>query len=130
MLTNQQALQRLKADIQLRGLSANTLESYLTHVKIFLEQCNRPVEEIDETDIRKFLGRLIVEKKVSPGTVNIYSAAIRFFFAVTLNRTMNYLQIPRVKRPKKLPEILTRDEVSELIAHSANTKHRAPGRSC
>jgi len=38
---------------------------------------------------------------------------------------MNYLQIPRVKVSKKLPEILTRDEVSELIAQASNAKHRA-----
>jgi site-specific recombinase XerD len=125
MITNQQALTRLKADIQLRGLSRSTQRSYLTHVGIFLEDCKRPIEELDETDIRNFLGRLIVEKKLAPGTINIYGASIRFFFAVTLNRTMNYLQIPRVKAPKKLPEILTRDEVAELIACSANLKHKA-----
>lgn len=55
----------------------------------------------------------------------MYSAAIRFFFAVTLNRTMNYLQIPRVKVPKKLPVILSRDEVAELIAHSGSSKQKA-----
>jgi site-specific recombinase XerD len=38
---------------------------------------------------------------------------------------MNYLQIPRLKTPKKLPEILTREEVAELIAHTINIKHRA-----
>jgi len=37
MLTTQQALTRLKADVQLRGLSGSTLSSYQTHVKIFLE---------------------------------------------------------------------------------------------
>jgi site-specific recombinase XerD len=125
MLTTHQVLGRLKADGQLRGLSRNTLESYQTHVKLFLEQCGRPVEELNEMDVRNFLGRLIVEKKLSPGTVNSYSAAIRFFFAVTLNRTMNYLQIPRIKTPKTLPEILTREEVSELISVSTNIKHKA-----
>jgi len=125
MITNQQALQRLKADIQLRGLSKNTFESYLMHVKLFLDHCDRPVDDLDEMDVRGFLGKLIVEKKLAPGTVNVYSAAIRFFFAVTLNRTMNYLQIPRVKRPKTLPEIISRDEVHELISTCSNIKHKA-----
>lgn len=125
MMTNRQALQRLKADIQLRGLSGNTLDSYTTHVGIFLNHCKKPIEKLNEMDVRSFLGHLIVEKKLSPGTVNVYSASIRFFFAVTLNRTMNYLQIPRLKRPKKLPEILTRDEVAELISRTTNAKHKA-----
>jgi len=125
MLTKQQALQRMKADVQLRGLSRHTLESYLTHAKIFLDYCNRPIEELTEIDVRQFLGHLIVEKKLSPGTVNSYSAAIRFFFAVTLNRTMNYLQIPRYKVPKKLPEILTREEVNSLTGCCEIIKHKA-----
>jgi len=125
MITKQQALQRMKADLQLRGFSRHTFDSYLTHARIFLEYCNRPVEELNEIDVRQFLGHLIVEKKLSPSTVNSYSAAIRFFFAVTLNRTMNYLQIPRVKEPKKLPEILTREEVSSLIGCCDNIKHKA-----
>jgi len=75
-------------------------------------------------DVRKYLGHLIVERKLEPSTVNIHSAAIRFFFAVTMNRTMNYLQIPRMKEPKKLPVILARDEVAELISQASNAKHR------
>jgi site-specific recombinase XerD len=125
MLTKQQALQRMKADIQLRGLSKNTYMSYLTHMEIFLDYCDRPIEELTEIDVRQFLGHLIAEKKLTPGTVNTYSASIRFFFAVTLNQTMNYLQIPRIKVPKRLPAILTVEEVSELINHCSNIKHKA-----
>jgi len=125
MLTTQQALQRMKADIQLRGLAKNTLESYLPHAEIFIKFCNKPIEELNEMDVRRFLGHLIVEKKLTPGTVNSYSASIRFFFAVTLNRTMNYLQIPRIKAPKKLPEILTREEISAIISCCDSIKHKA-----
>ena len=125
MLTAQQALQRMKTDIQLRGLSQNTLRTYLSHTEAFLRYCNRPVGELNEMDVRRFLSHLIVEKKLLPGTVNIYSAAIRFFFAVTLNRAMNYLQIPRVKVPKKLPVILSREEVHSITNICANIKHKA-----
>jgi len=114
MKSKEQILLQLEVDIRLRGLSKNTLESYITHVQIFLEYCNRPVEQLNEQDIRKFLLYLLNEKKVSPATVNVYSAAIRFFFAVTLNRTLNYLQIPRQKKRRILPEILSRDEVFSI----------------
>lgn len=125
MDNKEQILSRLREDILLRGLSKNTLESYTINVRIFLEYCNRPVDLLDVDDIRNFLWYLIQEKKSSPGTVNTYSAAIRFLFAVTLNRTLNYLQIPRQKKRKTLPEVLTREEVFSIIEHCQNIKHKA-----
>jgi integrase/recombinase XerD len=125
MDNKEQVLSRLKEDILLRGLSKNTLESYTVHARIFLEYCDRPVEQIDVEDIRSFLWHLLHEKKSSPGTVNSYSGAIRFLFAVTLNRTLNYLQIPRLKKRKTLPEVLTREEVFSIIDHCPNLKHKA-----
>jgi site-specific recombinase XerD len=62
---------------------------------------------------------------VAPATVNTYSAAIRFLFAVTLNRTLNYLQIPRQKAPKVLPALLSRAQVAAVLAQCDNLKHRA-----
>lgn len=125
MLTTKQAITRMKADIQLRGLSKNTLSSYLAHVEIFLNYCEKTAQELDEKDVRRFLGHLINGRKHTPATINNYSAAIRFFFAVTLNRTMNYLQIPRMKTAKTLPEVITKAEVATLINNCRNIKHRA-----
>jgi integrase/recombinase XerD len=68
---------------------------------------------------------LIREKPVAPAPVNTYSAAIRFLFAVTLNRPLNSLQIPRQKTPKVLPAVLSRTEIAEVLAHCAPVKHRA-----
>lgn len=118
-------LLQMRKDILLRGLSKNTLESYTLNARIFLEYCKRPAEKLNEHDIRNFLWHLINEKKASPGTVNSYSAAIRFLFAVTLNRTLNYLQIPRQKKRKTLPEVLTREEVFSIIESCKNIKHKA-----
>jgi len=125
MNSHEQVLSRLREDILLRGLSKNTLDSYTKNARIFLTYCNRPADELGAEDIRSFLQYLIREKKSSPGTVNTYSAAIRFLFAVTLNRTLNYLQIPRQKMRKTLPEVLTREEISAIMAGCDNIKHKA-----
>jgi integrase/recombinase XerD len=125
MKSQEQVLLRMREDVLLRGLSESTLESYLMHARIFLEHCNRPVEQLNEHDIRKFLYYLINDQKAAPQTVNIYNAAIRFLFAVTLNRTLNYLQIPRLKKRRALPDLLTREETSSLIGSCSNIKHRA-----
>jgi integrase/recombinase XerD len=125
MKSKGQVLEQLEVDIRLRGLAENTLESYSTSVRIFLEYCNRPIEQLNEEDIRSFLLHLLQEKKLSPKTMNCYSGALRFFFAVTLNRTLNYLQIPRQKKHRTLPEVLTKAEVFAIIESCKNLKHKA-----
>ncbi len=125
MESKRQVLLRMMEDIILRGLAKNTLDSYMLNARIFLEHCNRPIEQLNEHDIRNYLYHLINEKKVASQTVNTHSAAIRFLFAVTLNRTLNYLQIPRQKKRRTLPELLTRAEVSSIINSSSSLKHRA-----
>ena len=62
-MNKEQVLLRMKEDIQLRGLSENTMMSYILNARIFLEHCNRPVEQLNEHDIRKFLVYLIKRRK-------------------------------------------------------------------
>ena len=112
-------------DIRFRNLSNSTYKNYTRNIRNFFAFCRKPIEELDENDIRNFLHYLIDEKKYAPTTVNQSSAAIRFFFTVSLNRPMNYLQIPLMKVPKTLPDVLTREEVSSLIRACTNTKHQA-----
>lgn len=111
-------------DIKLRGLSESTFRNYTRNVKKFFKFCNRPIEDLDENDVRQFL-RHLIDRKLATKTVNQHGAAIRFFFAVSLNRHMNYMQIPHMKVAKKLPEVLTRNEVCMLIDACDNLKHRA-----
>ena len=124
-MTQKQAIEKMWGDFALRNLSESTYKNYTRNVKSFLSYCNRPLEELDEEDVRNYLRYLIVEKKLAPRTVNQHSSAIRFFFAVSLNRPMNYLQIPMMKIPKDLPDVLTREEVARLIGACTNSKHRA-----
>ena len=124
-MTHQEAIEKMGKDFRLRGLSESTFKNYTRNAKKFLNFCNRPIEELDENDVRRFLEHLIVEKKLKPRSVNQHSSSIRFFFAVGLNRTMNYNQIPMMKIPKVLPEILTREEVSKIIGICENAKHKA-----
>jgi Site-specific recombinase XerD len=125
MLSKEQALTRMETDIRLRGLSENTRKTYLGRTAIFLDYCGRPAEELTAHDIRRFIIYLQTEKHYTAGTINIFSAAIRFFFAVTLCKTINYLQTPRMKEAKKLPETLTLEEIEDIFRNCGNLKHRA-----
>jgi len=121
----QEAIQKMWEDFRLRGLSESTFRNYTRNVKQFLEFCDCPIEELDETDARRFLSHLITERRLAPKTVNQVSSSIRFFFAVGLNRTMNYNQMPMMKIPHTLPDILTREEIGILIDACLNAKHKA-----
>jgi len=123
--SNQQIIKRMSVDMQLRGMSEHTQNVYLRYAGKFLEHCDKPVEELDESDARELLICLMREDRLSIGTINIYNSAIRFLFAVTLNRTLNYLQLPRFKRHKTLPVILSREETQRLIGECRNVKHKA-----
>lgn len=120
-----QSLKRMSVDMQMRGLSEHTQRSYNRHVRTFLEFCGKSAAELGEIDARDFLIHLLQEGKLQAGSINQNNAAIRFFFAVTLNRTLNYLQLPRFKKHKALPEILTREETQRLIGECRNVKHKS-----
>ena len=124
-MTEYEALEKMAEDIQLLNMSENTMRNYTRNVRSFLAFVQRPLEELDEIDVRNYIKHLINERELMPKSVNQCNAAIRFFFAVTLNRTMNYLQMPLMKVPKELPDILSREETQKLLSVSENQKHTA-----
>jgi site-specific recombinase XerD len=123
--TNERYVKRLEIDLQLRGLAPNTQDAYLRNVRVFLGFCGKDPAELDESDVRAYLVRQMGNPALCNASINQHNAAIRFFFAVTLNRTLNYLQMPMFKKPKTLPELLTREEAESLIDERANVKHKA-----
>ena len=117
-------MEKLYQDMQLRGYSEHTQDVYGRAVGKFLNYSGKPVEALDENDVRDYVLNLM-KGELSKGSINTYQAAIRFFFGVTLNRSMNYLQMPRLKEEQTLPEILSREEMARLLEHCGNPKHRA-----
>ncbi len=117
-------LRKLYQDMQLRAYSEHTQEVYGRAVRKFLNFSRKSVEMLDEQDVRNYTLNLMSDS-LSKSSINTYQAAIRFFFGVTLNRNMNYLQMPRLKEDATLPETLSRKEISQLLERCGNTKHRA-----
>ena len=77
-------LRRMDEDLVVRGLPHNTRDSYLPHVRLFFDFCQRPVNQLTTEDIRRFLTFLITEQQAAPATANIYGAALHFLFAANL----------------------------------------------
>jgi site-specific recombinase XerD len=123
-MTQEQILEKMKFDVELRGLSVNTQAEYLTRAKIFQKYFGKPATELGEKDIQDFLHYLYTEKGLVSGSVNGYNSALRFLYGVTLNISLNIRQIPRHRKQRKFPDILTRDEVSSLFNACDNLRDK------
>jgi len=107
---------RMLEDMQLRGLAKNTQQSYMDSVRILAKYYNRRPDQLSEEEIRNFFLYLIREKRVCESTVGIYLHGIKFFFEKTLKRQWPVLNLIRAQKRKKLPVVLSTEEVRKLLS--------------
>jgi site-specific recombinase XerD len=111
-------------DLQIRGYSPNTREAYLRSVRDFARYWNRSPEQLTIEQINQYQHHL-VQRKVSWACFNQAAAALRFFYGVTLNKDWDIARIPYQKTGRRLPQILSEQEVVALFGGVQNIKHRA-----
>ena len=117
--------QRMITDMQIRNLSRNTQESYLLQVSAFARYCSQSPEALGPEDIRDYQVYLINEKKLSPSSLCITVAALRFLYKNTLKKDWALEEIPVPKKPQTLPVVLSPDEVKHFLACVSSPKHHA-----
>jgi site-specific recombinase XerD len=110
---------------QRRNYSETTVTTYVKAVAAFAKYFNRPPDQLGPKEIRTYQVYLINEKKLNAKTVRLHTAALRFFFCKTLRRAYPLEEVPYPKAPRRLPTILTQDEVIRLIDSASNLFHRA-----
>ena len=116
---------RMVRDMELRRFAQATQNSYVWQVQKLVEHYGAiPPVCIDGTMVQDYLHHLITEHQYASSSVDIASAAIRFFFTHTLGRPEVGAAIPPRRRPSRLPEILSRAEIERLFAATRNPKHR------
>lgn len=123
-MTKEEVLAKLKFDVELRGLSKNTQDEYYSRVKNYQNYFDKPATELGVEDIRQFLHYLTTEKKLVSASVNTYNSALRFLYGVTLNITLNIKQIPRHRKQRKFPDILTQEEIQILFNACDNLRDK------
>lgn len=114
-------LQRLETELRLRAFSPQTVTSYLYWNKQFLNFANKKPEEVSEDDIKNYVADLL-SRNVSPKSIVLIKAALKFFYDEILSRNIVNLKSP--KTSKKLPVVLTKEEVKRLIDSIKNRKHK------
>lgn len=116
---------RMREDLEIAGVSENTKKAYLGHMRRFVAHFMRPPDRLTLEDIRRYRLYLTHERKISPATFNQTTAALRFFYRVTLRRSWTLEQFHYQKESRRLPQVLSAEKVSALLAAIPNLKHRA-----
>lgn len=116
--------QRMTQDLKIRNYSPRTIEVYIDRVAKFAQYFGQSPDRLGPAEIREFQRYLVEEKKCSWSQLNQTVCALRFFYGVCLDKSWMIDYIPHSKQPKKLPVVLSRQEVSQLFEAADNLKHR------
>lgn len=115
-------LEKLKTELKIRGFTDATIKNYLIHNKRFLDFIKKKPENVDGVDIKKYLAYLISDKNLKPASVNLALSSLRFFYEQVLKQKI-FVDIKPPKIEKKLPVVLSKDEVKRLLGVCVNPKH-------
>jgi integrase/recombinase XerD len=117
-----------REELKLRGYSPKTRRAYAGHVRRFLEWLEAAGGDPGsprEADLRRHVGELLEWKGVSHSYANQCVSALKFLYEHVLERPVGALRLPRPKVERKLPVVLSREEVKRIFRAVRNRKHRA-----
>ncbi len=116
--------QRLIEDMEVRGFNAGTQRGYIRAVRDFTGFFGRSPDRAGTEDIRRFQHHMRTQG-ASAATMNNAVSALRFFFGVTLGRDDARVGMTTVREPRKLPVVLSPEEVARLLDAASGLKYRA-----
>ena len=119
-----QLRQKMLEEIQRRNYSHRTARTYVRIVRDFAEYFHQPPDKLGPEQIRQYQAHLFQAKKLAPATVSQYVSALRFLFIKTLRRHFLAEYIPFPKSRRRLPTVLSPEEVTRLIDAACNLYHR------
>ena len=111
-------------ELQRHNYSQHTTRYYIRTVEDFARRFHCSPDRLGPRHIREYQAELFQKRKLSPGTVAIRLAALRFFYTKTLHKPWSITETPYPKKPHHLPTILSQQEVAQLIDAAATPFHR------
>ena len=115
--------QRMTEDMRMRKLKPETQAAYIRAVRKFAKFLGRSPDTATDEDLRRFQLHLI-DQGTSPITLNATIVGLNFLFEITLGRPEAMAKMQSVRVPHKLPVVLSKDEVTRLIACVGHIKHQ------
>src|SRR5208337_2846682 len=117
--------QRMLEDLRIRNHAPTTVDCYVRAVAEFAKHFNRSPDRLGPEEIRQWQLYLLNEKKVKRSTCVQAICGLRFFYRTTMNRPVYIERIRFPRGEKKLPIILSKEEVKALLTAPKNLGHRA-----
>ncbi len=117
--------QRMIEDLRLRGYADRTVEAYVSTVSRLAQHYHTAPDRLSEAQLREYLVHLTTERKLARASLTIALCGLRFFYEQTLGRHWGILDVARPTRDKKLPVVLSRDEVRRVLAAVRTPAYRA-----
>ncbi len=118
-------LNRLKEKLILKGYSRQTIKAYISQVKLFKKYIKKELLETNQKEIKEYLIYLKSIKNNSSSYINQAISAIKFFYKEIYPNIIINLNLPRPKKDNKLPVVLSKNEVYQIINSLDNIKHKA-----
>jgi len=116
---------RMAQDMKIRNMADATIDSYTYHAKRFHQFLYKPLDQATLEDIRGFQLEMIEQRKLGWNSFNQAVCGLRFLYSVTLPQQWKVERIPFAKRPKRLPLVLSHQEIEAILKCTKNLKHRA-----
>ena len=123
--------QRMIEDMRVRNLSPRTQETYLLQGSLFARHFGKSPALLGPEEIRSYQLYLTNVKKLAPASIQLATAALRFLYKITLHKPWSLPEVlPLPRKPHKLPEVLSPQQVQRFLGSISNLKHRAILTTC
>ena len=116
--------EKMIEDLQLRGLSKSTQLAYVRTVRHLAEHYRKPPDQITEEELREYFLHLVNVRNVSPSTLRVALCGIKFFYEYTLQKQWVTFDLIRPRKEKKLPVVLTVEEVRQILEHVRRPRNK------
>lgn len=120
----QKFLEKLNTELKIKGFTQKTIDAYLLQTNLFLKFHKNDPAETTEDNVKEYLAYLISDKKQKPASVALALASLKFFYSNIIKKPEILLNVKSPKLEKKLPTVLTKDEITAFLAALENPKHK------
>jgi len=115
---------KLHQHLVVSNYSTSTIKSYLSNVSKAQSYSNKPLEQWDGQDVRRYLYHLKEEKQLCFATINQAYSALKILFVRVFGKQWEVLNLVRPRTVKRLPVVLNKREVKRIFSVISNLKHR------
>lgn len=122
--------QKMMDAMQVRGFSVRTHQSYLSAVSDLARYYHRSPAQLNTSELQAYFLYLVKERGLSGASCRLYLNGIRFLYLQVLNWDAFKVELHAPKAAQRIPELLTRAEVGQILSAGKNTKHRMMLTTC